>query len=310
MTPAGRSRKVEGTKPGVNVAESIKTFSKFAGLDLGGGKGKTTALALLELRGGAVVTTRLSPRTGESPLYDAALIAVLRGLDDDTILCVDAPLVAPACLRCAVPVCPGQAACVDPAVVVMRTMTEGLGDSETREARRGKPEVTPYTQRVTEVFLQRRLGFPPRETLGQGMGPLTARALHIVRAISDKFQVNRNLIEVSPKATLAGLFRRYPGEAGRRHTHYKKRVDARLAMLEKLPGLTFAPPVWRESCVQSDHAFDAIICAFAGYLRQRDGWQVPEDMADVAARDGWIWTAPVLEPDPVPISVLRAEGQG
>ena len=41
-----------------------------------------------------------------------------------------------------------------------------------------------------------------------------------------------------------------------------------------MPDLSFAPGVWREECVQSDHAFDAIICAYTGYLlgaRRLDG---------------------------------------
>ena len=49
--------------------------------------------------------------------------------------------------------------------------------------------------------------------------------------------------------------------------------------------------------VQSDHLFEAVICAFTGFLWARDGWSLPEDAStrDAAARlrDGWIWTPPV-----------------
>jgi hypothetical protein len=59
-----------------------------------------------------------------------------------------------------------------------------------------------------------------------------------------------------------------------------------------MPDLFFAPGVWREECVQSDHAFDAIICAYTGFLWARDGWTVPEDFSAEAALQGWIWVPP------------------
>jgi predicted nuclease with RNAse H fold len=152
-----------------------------------------------------------------------------------------------------------------------------------RSRRRGKPQVTPYTQRATEVYLHRRLGVLPRETLGQGMGPLTARAAHVLRLLADVFVLHQNVLEVYPKATLALL------RLGERH---KKRVDERLRALTVLPDLSFGPGVWRESCVQSDHAFDAVICAYTGYRAQRDGWSVPPELTAVAEMDGWIWSPP------------------
>jgi hypothetical protein len=61
--------------------------------------------------------------------------------------------------------------------------------------------------------------------------------------------------------------------------------------------LRFGPGVWRERCVQSDHLFEAVICAFTGFLWARDGWALPAyaSARDEAARlrDGWIWTPPV-----------------
>jgi len=56
-----------------------KPFKRFIGIDLGGGKGKKTALAVLERSKGGVTVTALHPRADEPPLYDAALIAAVRG---------------------------------------------------------------------------------------------------------------------------------------------------------------------------------------------------------------------------------------
>jgi predicted nuclease with RNAse H fold len=259
-----------------------RPFKRFLGVDLGGGKGKKTALALLELDGDAVAVTQIAPRSGGSPLYDTALIEFIRNLGDDTVVCVDAPLTLPPCLRCEVPVCPGQDACVDAAVIEMRRLFGAVGPSG-RDERRGKPTLTPYTQRATEVYLHKRRGILPRETLGQGMGPLTARAAHLGRALADRFHLNENLIEVYPRATLELLGFREP---------YKKRVDRRVEILALMPDLTFGPGVWREECRKSDHLFDAVIGAYTGYLWSRDGWALPTGSESVLLRDGWIWVPP------------------
>jgi predicted nuclease with RNAse H fold len=263
------------------------------GVDLGGGKGKKTALAVLERRAGeggeeGIAVVALMPRSGDAPLYDAGLVEAIRTHGRDALVCVDAPLTLPPCLRCEVPVCPGQVDCVDPGVVEMRRLVrESDGDESTRDRRRGKPNVTPYTQRATEVHLHRQRGVLPRETLGQGMGPLTARAVHLMRALADQYRLNENLIEVYPKATLELL---------RLGDFYKKRPEVRLEILARMEGLSFAPGVWREDCVQSDHAFDAIVCAYTGFLFTRDGWAMPAESAAVMARDGWIWVPPAPAP--------------
>ena len=136
--------------------------------------------------------------------------------------------------------------------------------------RRGKPSITPYTQRTTEVYLAHRLGIVPREALGQGTGPLAARAAHLTRALADRFRLNHNLLEVYPKGTLAAL-----GFVRPYKKHLKER-ETRAEILEALsPELRFGPGVWRELCIQSDHLFDAVICAFTGYLWARDAWTLP-----------------------------------
>lgn len=267
---------------------SRRPFKRFLGIDLGGGKGKKTALAVLERRGGGVTVVDVAPRAGAAPLYDGALIAAMRGAGEDVVACVDAPLTLPPCLRCHVPVCPGQETCVDPGVLEMRRL-DGIHQEPTRDARRGKPALTPYTQRATEVYLHRRRGILPRETLGQGMGPLTARAAHLLRAVADVFRLNDNLIEVYPRATLELLGFREP---------YKKRVDRRIEILAQLPDLTFGPGVWREECRKSDHLFDAVICAYTGYLWSRDDWQADEP---ALLGEGWIWVPPGTPEAPVAV---------
>jgi hypothetical protein len=279
-----------------------REFVHVLGIDLGGGKGKTTALATLRVDGRNATVVDIAPRPGALPFYDATLLETIRQYGDETLLCIDAPLTLPPCLRCAVPVCPGQEACVDAAVVEMRalasearTPARGVGyRAPSRDSRRGKPPITPYTQRVTEVHLSHRLGIVAREGLGQGTGPLAARAAHLVRALADRFTLNENLLEVYPKATLALL-----GLGSPFKKHLRER-ETRARILEGLSGeLRFGPGIWRERCVQSDHLFEAVISAFTGFLWARDGWVLPDGAEATGDRmdgarlaDGWIWTPP------------------
>ena len=44
--------------------------------------------------------------------------------------------------------------------------------------------------------------------------------------------------------------------------------------------------------------FDAVICAFTGYLWARDGWAAPEAFSgprEARLDDGWIWLPPMAE---------------
>jgi predicted nuclease with RNAse H fold len=275
LTHAPRCLKVDQT------GFIMQKFRRFIGVDLGGGRGKKTALAVLDRSRDGVTVTRLLPRAKEAPLYDKALVAAIRERAEGAVVCVDAPLTLPPCLRCSEPVCPGQDACIDAEVVAMRELAT-VEPADKREHRRGKPTITPYTQRATDLYLRQR-GILARETLGQGMGPLTARAVHLLRALAPDFRLNDNLIEVYPRATLELSGFREP---------YKKRVDRRIDILAALPDLSFGPGVWREECRQSDHVFDAVLCAYTGYLRERDGWRISPLAADQIDPQGWIWVPP------------------
>jgi hypothetical protein len=270
-----------------------RRFHHVLGIDLGGGKSKKTALATLRVDGHTATVVDIAPRPGAAPFYDPTLVETIRAYGDETLLCIDAPLTLPPCLRCTVAVCPGQDACVDPSVVEMRTLAAESAETRAgRDIRRGKPSITPYTQRATEIYLAGSVGIAAREGLGQGTGPLAARAAHLVRALADRFTINENLIEVYPKATLVALGLGTPFKK-----HLRER-ETRARVLEALSAqLRFGPGVWRERCVQSDHLFEAVICAFTGFLWARDGWALPAytSARDEAARlrDGWIWTPPV-----------------
>jgi predicted nuclease with RNAse H fold len=289
-----------------------REFATFIGVDLGGGKGKSTAVARLARTATGVEVLEVGTARAGEPWYDDNLLDYANLHRDGAVIAIDAPLSLTACVRCTVPVCPGVVECVDPAVVWMRTVGAELIAREQVEERERiaavpagrsarlpmaapprKPLLTPYTQRCTEVVLHKRHAILPRETLGQGMGPLTARAAHLRRALAGRgFALDENLIEVYPKAPITKLW----GASAART--YKRRADTwstRATILEKLRDeLSFAPRsrMAREQCLQSDHCFDAVICAYTAYLWARDDWQLPAEDREVFRADGWIWAPP------------------
>jgi predicted nuclease with RNAse H fold len=254
----------------------VRSFSTYIGVDLGGGKGKNTAVARLVADGDGVKVVDYG--TGkESPWYDERLIHYLRQ-HEETVVGIDAPLTMPSCVRCVLPVCPSQAQCDVPILKWFRERPHPEPNG------RAKPRYTPYTQRATEVVLHEEFKILPRETLGQGMGPLASRGTYLLRALAEKYSLNDNLIEVYPKATITQLFT--PRIAGR----YKRSADSpktRLDILNQLTDLTFAPGAWREDGLANDHKFDAIICAYTAFLWSRGRCEPPA--SQIVRDDGWIW---------------------
>ncbi len=289
-----------------------RAFHKFVGLDLGGVRGKTTAIAEIACHTNAAgqataQVTKVALRAGDQPWTepwtDETLATYLAAMDPvTTAIAVDAPLTANACGRCVRPVCPGALACDDPAVAWLRTMNRSeMSDQSVRSGssprslvtmRASEPAVrarlTPYAHRATEVSLVAR-GLWPVSHLGGANSPIAARARHLARRLAGAgFTLHANLLEVSPLATVTAMF-------GARVARGRKR-DAdpwhtRAEILSRLDDLSFAPSsrLAREEVLRNDHCFDAVISAYTAYCWARDGWQLPEQGADVFAADGWVW---------------------
>jgi predicted nuclease with RNAse H fold len=291
-----------------------RPFHTFLGVDLGGGKGKNTAVARLEKRPGGGIeleVVEVGTTHEKQPWYDESLIEYLGAHAEGAVVAIDAPLALPACVRCREEVCPGMTVCVDPTIVWFRTAgAELIAQSAVADRDRiaavpangkfnsyapvaspsKKPPTTPYTQRATEVILHRRHGIIPRETLGQGMGPLTARAAHLVRALGRFGYVrDRNMIEVYPKATLQMLYGRKVARAYKREA---ETWETRARVLESLRDhLEFGSRsrLAKEAVLSNDHCFDAVICAYTGYLWAAESWTLPVENRAVFEADGWIW---------------------
>ena len=274
-----------------------RAFHRFVGVDLGGGRGKTTAIA--ELRAGAsgAEVLEVATRAGRSAWNDDTLIGRLAVADPERVIAIDAPLTTAACGRCDRPVCPGMEECVDPAVTWLRTTGRALIQRVAVESVGGgaRPQLTaqarlvPYTHRATDVVMTYQRGLLPLSALGAGSTAITARAGQLRRRLrAAGYELHANLIEVSPAATIAALC------GVRLARNYKRDADpwrTRATILEALPDLSFAPQsrMAREEVLGNDHCFDAVISAYTAYLWARDGWEPPQGLF---ADDGWIFSPP------------------
>jgi len=276
-----------------------RAFSRFLGVDLGGGRGKTTAVAELRIGVGGAEVIEVATRSGRLPWTDDTLIGRLAVPDPERVIAVDAPLTTTACGRCERPVCPGSEACADPAVVWLRTTGRALVQKMAAETvgagsrpvpqHSAQARLAPYAHRATDVVMTYQRGLLPLSSLGAANSQITARAGQLRRRLRGAgYQLHGNLLEVSPAATIAAL-------CGPRIARgYKRDADpwvTRATILERFTDLSFAPQsrMAREDVLRNDHCFDAVMSAYTAYLWARDGWELP---TGVFAEDGWIFSPP------------------
>lgn len=296
-----------------------RAFETFIGIDLGGARGRTTAITRMHFQAdeqgpsdhvaGHVAVRQVATRSDDGePWHDAALEEYL-AQHRDAVIAINAPLTAPACARCQLSVCPGKSECVDPAVVWLREVGHELamraiegdrnriavvlgGRTEARNQPwwQQKSRVEPYVHRGCEVVLHYQRGVLHRDGMGAGNSPIAARASHLRRRLTTLgFELNRNLLEVSARVTVHSLF----GE--RKARGYRRDADPwsiRAGIVEGLNDLRFAPSsrMAREEVLRNDHCFDSLVSGYTAYLWARDGWTMPETPA--LAEDGWIWAPP------------------
>jgi len=273
-----------------------RAFTRFIGIDLGGGRGKTTALAEVRSCPSGAEVVEVATREGRLPWTDDTLIGRLAVADPDRVIAIDAPLTQTACARCERPVCPGMEACADPAVVWLRTTGRALVQKVAAETIGAGPRLqhtsqarlVPYSHRATDVVMTYERGLLPLSTLGASNGTIAARAQQLKRRLRGSgYALHENLLEVSPAATIAALC------GVRAARGYKRDADpwrTRAVILEQFTDLSFAPQsrMAREDVLRNDHCFDAVVAAYTAYLWARDGWKTPPGVFE---SDGWI-TAP------------------
>ncbi|MBA3397613.1 MAG: DUF429 domain-containing protein [Deltaproteobacteria bacterium] len=274
-----------------------RSYTRFIGVDLGGGRGKTTAVAELRSGPAGAEVIEVATRSGKQPWSDETLMQRLARVGSDAVIAIDAALTQAACGRCTEPVCPGMEACSDPATVWLRTEGRALVRNVAVESIGAGPRpmltaqarLAPYAHRATDVMMTYERGLLPLAALGATSGAIAARASQLRRRLKGVgFELHQNLLEVSPAATIAALCDERSARG------YKRDADpwrTRALILERLGDLSFAPQsrMAREDVLQNDHCFDAVISAYTAYLWARDSWPTPEGFF---VEDGWIVAPP------------------
>lgn len=150
-----------------------------------------------------------------------------------------------------------------------------------------KKMFTPYTQRGVDLFLQELEddNLEIQQALGANLAPLTARAHFIQRRlelpsfeVATKVSVLRIGIKLHvSKSHLLNYRSTTSGE------------EARRIFLQALSDKTgvFIYQQDLKTVIDSYHAFDALICAFMGYLHFQDKTENPP--SDFPKAAGWSW---------------------
>jgi predicted nuclease with RNAse H fold len=239
------------------------------GIDLGGASSATTGYALLT---GPDLPTLASVGTQpkfKSPAVSEDELLALVDQSEPSILAIDAPLTLPPCLTCP-SYCRGPGAtCELDAARVM--WSEGRN---------------PVAQRPCELHVETAVGERPLPTMQ--LGVLTARAVAFTRRLRARgtppCSIERGeVLEVYPRATLRRLAasdHRFKATGTGKMTAHD-RTQATMALAERIEGLDLDHPA-----LSTDHAFDALITAYTGWLAP-DGLEPPPSDFNVGA--GWIW---------------------
>jgi hypothetical protein len=299
------------------ILSLVSSQQRFIGIDLGGARGKTTAVAVIVRSDNEAMVETVLMRGPEhssarsQPWTDATLLDYLESeATDATTIAINSPLTQPACMRCTLSKCPGDANCVDTSTVWLRSTGQELQQqyvladpnrivalsqsSGFHQVTAPPPAATqrlpPYTHRCTEVDLHYRRGILPKEQIGQSSWAITSRAHFLRRRLEALgFSLNQSLLEVSPRCTIHALFGSLAAQG------YKRDADpwhTRASIVEGMAGLRFGVKsgMSREDVLRNDNCFDALISAYTGFLKVRDGWTMPA--GEPFASDGWIWAPP------------------
>lgn len=264
------------------------TIQRIVGIDLGGARGKTTAVVDLRCDGSehtpglAGTVADVALRSPRGPWTDDALCEFLANDVPSTLVAIAAPLSLTACATCILTACPGVAACPSPQTNYLR------GASTPKRA------LLPYLHRPCEAraFERGEIGVPH---MGAATGPLAARGAHLVRRLTAQgYALGTSLLEVIPGASVHAIFGPKLAKA------YKRDANpwvTRVRMLDALPDLGFHAKSGfsRDAALRNDHGFDALIAAYTGLCIVRGEGSPPA--ASESGVDHWI-AVPTLRQQP------------
>jgi hypothetical protein len=242
---------------------------QFAGLTLGGGKGRKTSLCILEyyVKEKKLFLKELHENIEEKGRTSADTLIVKKLDKHKKILVsvgVDAPLKMPKCLRCRL-VCPGHEKCTEPEILWM-----WKNHKKRHPDKRPNKIFTPYTERCVEQYINQEVSSEvyPGHAMGSNRAPLMARALYLKRRLNPI-----KLLEVYPRLSVWQLGQ----QLGVRKTllnsyrHVSQGERARQQILDKWSEQGFSFIYHRDfkHMVKDVYAFESLISAYTAFLQYR-----------------------------------------
>ncbi|MCJ8276134.1 MAG: DUF429 domain-containing protein [Bdellovibrionales bacterium] len=242
---------------------------QFAGLTLGGGKGRKTSLSILEYytKEKKLFLSELYQGIEESGRTSADT-RIVKKLDKHKkklkLIAIDAPLKVPKCMRCRL-TCPGHEKCTEPEIQWMWKWYKKRG-----KAKRPNKIFTPYTERCAEQYILSEVkgDIFPDHAFGSNRAPLAMRAMYLKRRLSfGKF------IEVLPRLSVWQIGQNI-GFRKSRLLNYKQvahGTDIRRDFLDcwSEKQLSFIYHRDFKLMVKDAFAFESFICAYTAFLKYK-----------------------------------------
>jgi hypothetical protein len=241
---------------------------RFLGLSLSGGKSDKACLAVIEFypHQKRVFLARLFEKikTEEHLSADLKIVQLIQQFEEDSeTLTIDVPLSLPKCLRCQLK-CPGYENCSESEMIFFRGLM-----AEVNRSKKPKKVFTPYTQRCTDAYLNYKMEekIDVQHAMGSNLAPLTARALFLKR------RLKLDTLETNTKVAVFRLGEQL--KVSKSHSKFHKHSvggdESRQVILRELIDSrgVFIYQQDLKSMVENNHAFEAFICAYMGFLKKQ-----------------------------------------
>lgn len=253
------------------MSSKAKTFKviKFAGLTLGGGKGRKTSLSILEYypKEKKLFLSELHENIEEQKKLssDSQIIKILEGHRKSLhSLGMDAPLKLPKCLRCRL-TCPGHEKCQEPEIKWMWKLHKKRSPKK-----RPNKIFTPYTERCVEQFIASEINpeLASDHAFGSNRAPLAARAMYLKRRVPTS-----KVIEVNPRVSVwnLGLNLGFRKSQLLLYKQITRGPAIRQSFLDHWceEGLSFIYHRDFRLMVKDVFAFESFICAYSTFLNYK-----------------------------------------
>lgn len=242
---------------------------KFAGLTLGGGKGRKTALSILEYYVDeeklflAELDDTIEEKAKQSA--DTQIVKLIEKHRESLhSIGISAPLKAPKCIRCRLP-CPGHERCVEPEIRWMWKMHKKRGTNKNPNKL-----FTPYTERCVEQYINAEIDpeMIPDHAFGSNRAPMAARAQYLKRRLE-----GIKIIEVLPRLSVWRIGHNM-GFRKSQLPHYKHATKGAVVRQHFLnhwndQGMSFVYHRDSKLMVKDAFAFESFICAYTAFLQYK-----------------------------------------